>query len=517
MEDKKYCMNCMQPLSWDGTCPHCGLAAEKISDAPHHIPHGSKLFHGKYLVGRVLGEGGFGITYIGLDLTLLIAVAIKEYFPNGLVWRKCDKTRSSYQVTPYTPESKVLFERGKDDFLKEARVLSQFGTQEGIVRTRSFFEENDSVYLVMDYVRGGSIKDYVKRNGPFSPQNCWNILHNPIRALLDLHQRGLVHQDVSPDNVIINAEGNGVLIDFGAVRHANAIDDKTRTSIYKQGFSAYEQLEKRGKRGPWTDVYSLCATIYYMLTGQAPIDATERVFNDTIKPLWEYPVDITKDVAEVIMHGLAVESSARLQTLDELYETLYECPAHRKDMAEVVESASVLGESREAMREEALGKQKRREAAYSSFVGSVRADGKTPQTQKVGGRLWNHGWRFGSDQRYRVSSDGSRSWQSGDETASDRFGRTDETSGRSGGTIGSSTSRCGNGFDRTDTNCHRAGTDEKAKGNKAPGTDEKAKGNKAPGTDEKAKGDKDTGGSSDTEADQSTEKNKKTNKNTYGW
>ena len=119
----------------------------------------------------------------------------------------------------------------------------------------------------MDYVRGGSIKDYVKRNGPFSPQNCWNILHNPIRALLDLHQRGLVHQDVSPDNVIINAEGNGVLIDFGAVRHANAIDDKTRTSIYKQGFSAYEQLEKRGKRGPWTDVYSLCATIYYMLTG----------------------------------------------------------------------------------------------------------------------------------------------------------------------------------------------------------------------------------------------------------
>lgn len=124
MEDKKYCMNCMQPLSWDGTCPHCGLAAEKISDAPHHIPHGSKLFHGKYLVGRVLGEGGFGITYIGLDLTLLIAVAIKEYFPNGLVWRKCDKTRSSYQVTPYTPESKELFERGKDDFLKEARVLS---------------------------------------------------------------------------------------------------------------------------------------------------------------------------------------------------------------------------------------------------------------------------------------------------------------------------------------------------------------------------------------------------------
>lgn len=146
MEDKKYCMNCMQPLSWDGTCPHCGLAAEKISDAPHHIPHGSKLFHGKYLVGRVLGEGGFGITYIGLDLTLLIAVAIKEYFPNGLVWRKCDKTRSSYQVTPYTPESKVLFERGKDDFSKKPECCHSLAHRKAL-SVHAVFLKKMTVYI----------------------------------------------------------------------------------------------------------------------------------------------------------------------------------------------------------------------------------------------------------------------------------------------------------------------------------------------------------------------------------
>ena len=203
-----------------------------------------------------------------------------------------------------------------------------------------------------------------------------------------------------------------------------------------------------------------------------------------------------------------------MQTLDELYETLYECPAHRKDMAEVVESASVLGESREAMREEALGKQKRRERHIHHLSDQLEQMERRRKHKK-----WVAAFGIMVGVLAVISGIGYRQMAAdhGKETASDRFGRTDETSGRSGGTIGSSTSRCGNGFDRTDTNCHRAGTDEKAKGNKAPGTDEKAKGNKAPGTDEKAKGDKDTGGSSDTEADQSTEKNKKTNKNTYGW
>ena len=323
VEEKRYCFGCMKPLAWDGKCTFCGFDREKYAGKKHHLPLGSTLDHGEYLVGRVLGEGGFGITYIGLHTTLQIPVAIKEYFPAGMVWRKCDDTNEAWRVEPFTTEAEEIFHQGKTDFLREARVLSRFGTLDGIVRTRSFFEENDTAYLVMDYIEGDSVKAYVTRNGRLRPELCWQILKEPIHALMKLHEEGLVHQDISPDNIIINVSGKGTLIDFGAVRHANAIDDKTRTAIYKQGFSAYEQLEKKGERGPWTDVYGLCATIYYMLTGSQPLDATERVFTDRLKPLEEYDLEVDPDVLQIIMQGLAVESRGRLQKLDELYDALY--------------------------------------------------------------------------------------------------------------------------------------------------------------------------------------------------
>lgn len=314
----------MKPLTWDGKCTSCDFDRDSYQEKPHHLPLGTMLHGGEYMVGRVLGEGGFGITYIGLHQNLLIPVAIKEYFPNGMVWRKCEKEKQSYSVVPFTTESEQQFDQGKKDFLREARVLSQFGLMDGIVRTRAFFEENNTAYLVMDYIEGDSVKKYVTENGRVTPEVCWRIMRQPMLALMKMHESNLVHQDVSPDNIIINAQGKGVLIDFGAVRHANAIDDRTRTAIYKQGFSAYEQLEKKGGRGPWTDVYGFCATIYYMLSGEKPLDATERVFNDRLVPLTEYVPELDPQVDRLLTQGLAVESASRLQRLDELYELLYE-------------------------------------------------------------------------------------------------------------------------------------------------------------------------------------------------
>lgn len=314
----------MKPLTWDGKCTSCDFDRDSYQEKPHHLPLGTMLHGGEYMVGRVLGEGGFGITYIGLHQNLLIPVAIKEYFPNGMVWRKCEKEKQSYSVVPFTTESEQQFDQGKKDFLREARVLSQFGFMDGIVRTRTFFEENNTAYLVMDYIEGDSVKKYVTENGRVTPEVCWRIMRQPMLALMKMHESNLVHQDVSPDNIIINAQGKGVLIDFGAVRHANAIDDRTRTAIYKQGFSAYEQLEKKGGRGPWTDVYGFCATIYYMLSGEKPLDATERVFNDRLVPLTEYVPELDPQVDRLLTQGLAVESASRLQRLDELYELLYE-------------------------------------------------------------------------------------------------------------------------------------------------------------------------------------------------
>lgn len=324
MNEHRYCFGCMKPLTWDGKCTSCDFDRDSYQEKPHHLPLGTMLHGDEYMVGRVLGEGGFGITYIGLHQNLLIPVAIKEYFPNGMVWRKCEKEKQSYSVVPFTAESEQQFDPGKKDFLREARVLSQFGFMDGIVRTRTFFEENNTAYLVMDYIEGDSVKKYVTENGRVTPEVCRRIMRQPMLALMKMHESNLVHQDVSPDNIIINAQGRGVLIDFGAVRHANAIDDRTRTAIYKQGFSAYEQLEKKGGRGPWTDVYGFCATIYYMLSGEKPSDATERVFNDRLVPLTEYVPELDPQVDRLLMKGLAVESTSRLQRLDELYDLLYE-------------------------------------------------------------------------------------------------------------------------------------------------------------------------------------------------
>ena len=323
MEEITYCLGCMHPLDWDGKCRRCGFEPEKYRSSGQQLPLGSTLHRGEYLIGRVLGEGGFGITYIGLNRTLLIPVAIKEYFPNGVVWRNVKGKGGDCNVTPVNEEAEQMLEQGKNDFLKEARILSQFGSLEGIVRTRSFFEENHTAYLVMDYIDGSSVKNYIAQNGKLTPEACWSIMKYPIRALQQLHTKNLVHQDVSPDNILINAQGKGVLIDFGAVRYANAIDDKSRTAVYKQGFSAYEQLEKRGKRGPWTDVYGVCATIYYMLSGVRPLDATERVFTDDLVPLSQYCPQIAPAIEACIHQGMIVEVAGRLQTLDALYQAIY--------------------------------------------------------------------------------------------------------------------------------------------------------------------------------------------------
>lgn len=323
MRENGYCFGCMKPLDQEGRCPACGFDRKKYQSRGYHLPLGSVLDHGEYLIGKVLGEGGFGITYIGLYKTLMIPVTIKEFFPKGLVRRKYSQSEQSYLVRPVSAKSEELFRQGKRDFLQEARVLSRFGNLDGITRTRSFFEENGTAYLVLDYLEGVSVRDYVAVNGRMTPAICWQILKNPMKALCRLHENDMVHQDISPDNIMINTSGKGTLIDFGTVWSAGELSDNEELVIYKRSYSAYEQLEKHGQRGPWTDVYGLCATIYYMLTGEKPLDATERIYEDTLPRLSRMGVTLDDEVEKLIMRGLVVESADRLQSVDELYQALY--------------------------------------------------------------------------------------------------------------------------------------------------------------------------------------------------
>ena len=252
------CMKCMKELP-EGSirCASCGFDAEAHPAEPHQLPYGSVL-NGRYMTGAVLGEGGFGVTYIGYELNLGIRIAIKEFYPYGFVNR--DTTQSLSVRSLATAED--FFRTGKEKFLAEARSLAQFMRLPGIVPVRDFFLENNTAYIVMDYIEGPSLKEYAKSlGGKIAPQELLEMMQPVIRSLIEVHQSGMIHRDISQDNILVDTEGTAWLIDFGAARDASPEGERTLSVTLKKGYSPEEQYRTHGEQGPWTDVYALCATI----------------------------------------------------------------------------------------------------------------------------------------------------------------------------------------------------------------------------------------------------------------
>lgn len=319
-DEQQRCMGCMRPLAWDGRC-NCGFDRESYPSDSHFLPLGSSLKNGDYVVGRVLGRGGFGITYMGFDQNLMDRIAVKEYYPADLAGR--DVSNGICDVCAYVGNEEV-YQKGLDAFLREARILRQFSAMEGIVKVHNLFEENKTAYIIMEYVEGTSIKNYVQKYGKIEPERVIKMMEQPIRALQAVHEANQIHRDVSADNLMIGRNGKITLIDFGAARSSNIMDERTRTAICKQGYSALEQYSTEGKQGPWTDVYSICATMYYMLTGITPKSSTERVVDDMVVPLSRMDeIPLAPERKEAIMTGMEVMSSKRFQNMKMLYAALY--------------------------------------------------------------------------------------------------------------------------------------------------------------------------------------------------
>lgn len=318
---EKYCIHCMRELGEDGVCHFC--TENRTEQGSHQLKPGTKLGQGNYVIGDVLGEGGFGITYIGRDTNLLSLVAIKEYYPIELAERN-RQDGLSVHVRTGVKDAKEHFASGMDKFLDEARILSRFAQIEGITKVHQFFRENNTAYFVMDYVDGVSIKDYVAQHGRLKSETVLEMVRKPILALQKVHESGLVHRDISADNLMVSVDGTLTLIDFGASRMTSTLDDRTRTTFYKPSFSALEQYSQKSLQGAWTDVYGLCATMYYMLSGELPPSATERVIEDCLKPLENISgVDISHALSKVICNGMAVDKNKRIQNMGQLYEALY--------------------------------------------------------------------------------------------------------------------------------------------------------------------------------------------------
>ena len=314
------CIYCMREKPDSGICPYCGFDEAQYEPSPHHLPPRS-ILGGKCLVGRVLGEGGFGITYLGWDLNLDLKLAIKEYYPAGFVTRTGTTTNT---VTPYRGEKTEFFSTGRARFINEAKTLAKFYTLPGIVSVRDFFLENGTAYIVMEFVEGETLKQRLARvGGKMEASEVFALVHPLLRSLAEMHAAGLIHRDISPDNIMITPEGNVKLIDFGAARDYLDSGNRSLSVMLKPGFAPEEQYFARGQQGPWTDIYALCATIYRAITGVTPPESVERLRNDELKAPSALGVRISPAEEAALLKGMAVSQEERWQTIPELNAALY--------------------------------------------------------------------------------------------------------------------------------------------------------------------------------------------------
>lgn len=333
----RICTECMSELPEPlGICSVCGADNHDQSNLPIYLEKRSVLY-GKYLIGKVLGQGGFGITYIGMDLNLQVKVAIKEYFPTSYAYRRLER---GGEVDTFSGEPLRAFEYGKERFIDEARILAQLSAQQkgrgGIVNVRDFFHGNNTAYLVMDHVAGSTLKQVIRKQGGKLPAHDVLALMEPIvRSMQRVHAANILHRDISPDNIIIDDSGFATLIDFGAARNmhrrgdasarkkANGGDSPLGPEV-KEGYTPPEQYQANGKQGPWTDVYSLCATIYKAITGITPPQSLSRLLkSQQLLAPSSLGVELTPLQEKVLLRGLEVDIKRRIPDMQILWKSLY--------------------------------------------------------------------------------------------------------------------------------------------------------------------------------------------------
>ena len=302
---------------------------------PLALNEGSVLA-GQYIIEKVLGQGGFGITYQAKDHKSGGKVAVKEYFPDSLV------TRNRTTVIPFTGERGEGYQYGKECFLKEAETLGRFIGNENIVRIHSYFEENGTAYFVMDFVDGTSFDDYIRdHRGKLSFDETARILIPVMDALNAVHAKGIIHRDVTPDNIYLTRDGTVKLLDFGAARYSIGEKSRSLDVVLKHGFAPKEQYTRHGKQGPFTDIYALGATFYFALTGKRPPDSIDRIDEDNLVLPSVLGVTISKEAENAILKALAVQPSDRYQSMADFKRDMLALEGKKDQITQTEENANV--------------------------------------------------------------------------------------------------------------------------------------------------------------------------------
>lgn len=326
----KICFGCFEQYddSFD-ICPHCGYAEGTEPELATYMRPGA-ILNERYVIGRALGHGGFSVTYLAWDALLLHKVAIKEYLPSEYATRRPGESR----LTIFSGKEGEYFQFGKEKFLDEAKRLSAFQNEDGIVHVYDCFSANETAYLVMEYLDGITLSEYLKKEtavspqGRIAPEEAISMLTPVMLSLQRVHDSGMIHRDIAPDNIMLLKDGGVRLIDFGAARHAVHDCGKSMTVIIKDGYSPEEQYNSHSVQGPAADVYALSATLYQMITGITPPGAIERGEylqkhkRDMLPPPSKFNKAVTKTQDTAILNGMALHTQDRTQSVAELYEEL---------------------------------------------------------------------------------------------------------------------------------------------------------------------------------------------------
>ena len=319
MEKKELCPGCMRAVTDIGkisVCPYCGYDLRNTQLKPYHLKPYTMLGEQekRYMVGRVVGEGAFGITYVAFDCKLEMKVAVKEFYPR----RYARRVGNTVELNPQQGFDIIAM---REEMINEARNLAKLIQLEGVVEVKDYFRDNNTIYIVMEYIEGVNLKDYLVQNGGRLPVTKAKEMTRPvIESLLMVHGAGMIHRDISPDNIMVTPDGRMKLIDFGTAKES---DDADTLALGKKGYAPPEQFVKGGKQGTWTDVYALAATYYYCIVGKKPPVSTERLTNDTLVLPSQMGVFINPIEEEALIMALSPDVNTRFQDMKALYNAFY--------------------------------------------------------------------------------------------------------------------------------------------------------------------------------------------------
>lgn len=314
----KLCMGCMNQMDEKLTvCPHCSFNEAALRQESYYLKPGT-IIGGKYIVGKALSYGGYTVTYIGMDAEKTRKVMIKEYLPSDFSTRSEGDT----EVTIYSGDACEQFEQGLTTFLNEANRIGQLHNTQGIMRVYDCVAENDTGYVISEYLEGKTLKQIMEEGKRFPVQEAKEFVCRILEGLRQVHPLNIIHCDISPETILVTNTGEIKLLDFGATRYVTTANSKSLAIILKQGFAPEEQYRSRGERGPWTDVYALGAVMYYMITGVVPVESVDRALMDELKEPSKLGIQIPPNTENALMNALNVYQKDRTPSAEIFYQEL---------------------------------------------------------------------------------------------------------------------------------------------------------------------------------------------------